>query len=85
MVTADEIAGVTIFAELGEPERERLSRAAADITLQPGEYAVHEGTRGHVLHPCGAIDVPVVVCERSTTVGWRSSQQAGAEVRERKT
>ena len=43
MVTADEIAGVAIFAELGEPERERLSRAAADITLQPGEYAVHEG------------------------------------------
>ena len=43
MVTADEIAGVTIFAELGEPARERLSRAAADITLQPGEYAVHEG------------------------------------------
>ena len=43
MVTADEIAGVAIFAELGEPERERLSRAAADITLQPGEFAVHEG------------------------------------------
>ncbi len=43
MVTADEIAGVAIFAELGAPECERLSRAAADITLQPGEYAVHEG------------------------------------------
>jgi thioredoxin reductase (NADPH) len=43
MVTADEIAGVAIFAELGEPERERLARAAADITLQPGEFAVHEG------------------------------------------
>jgi thioredoxin reductase (NADPH) len=43
MVTAEEIAGVTIFAALGPAERERLSRAAADISLSPGEYAVHEG------------------------------------------
>ena len=43
MVTADEIAGVTIFAALGAAEREQLSRAAADISLAPGEYAVHEG------------------------------------------
>ena len=43
MVTAEEIAAVTIFAELGEVERERISRAAADITLQPGEYAAVEG------------------------------------------
>ena len=43
MVTADEIAAVTIFAGLGEDERERISRAAADISLQPGEYAAHEG------------------------------------------
>jgi len=43
MVTADEIAGVTIFAALGAAERERLSRAAADISLLPGEYAAHEG------------------------------------------
>jgi thioredoxin reductase (NADPH) len=43
MVTADEIAEVTIFAGLDSAERERLSRVAADITLQPGEYAAHEG------------------------------------------
>jgi thioredoxin reductase (NADPH) len=43
MVTADEIARITIFAALGAAERERLSRAAADISLLPGEYAVHEG------------------------------------------
>ena len=43
MVTPEEIAGVTIFAELGAAERERLSRIAADVSLQPGEYAVHEG------------------------------------------
>jgi thioredoxin reductase (NADPH) len=43
VVTAEEIATVTIFAELGESEREQISRAAADITLQPGEYAAVEG------------------------------------------
>ena len=43
VVTAEEIAGVAVFAELGVPERERLARAAADITLLPAEYAVQEG------------------------------------------
>ncbi len=43
MVTADEVAQVSIFAGLGEPEREKLARVAADITLLPGEYAVQEG------------------------------------------
>src|SRR5205085_7361565 len=43
MVTADEIAEVAIFAALGAAERERLSRAAADISLLAGEYAAHEG------------------------------------------
>ena len=44
MVTADEIGAVAIFASLDASQRERLSRAAADITLVPGEYAAHEGS-----------------------------------------
>ena len=43
MVTADEIAGVAIFASLEPEERERLSRVAEDVRLSPGEYAAHEG------------------------------------------
>jgi thioredoxin reductase (NADPH) len=43
MVTPDEIAAIPLFASLGDAESERLSRAAADISLQPGEYAAHEG------------------------------------------
>jgi thioredoxin reductase (NADPH) len=43
MVTPEEIAQVTVFAGLGEAGRDRLSRVAADITLEPGEYAAHEG------------------------------------------
>ena len=44
MVTAEEIAQVTIFASLPAGERERLCRAAADISLLPGEYAAAEGS-----------------------------------------
>jgi thioredoxin reductase (NADPH) len=43
MVTVEEISGVALFAALGEAERERLARVAADITLLPGDYAAREG------------------------------------------
>jgi thioredoxin reductase (NADPH) len=43
MLTADDIAGVPVFAALDVRQRERLSQAAADITLTSGEYAAHEG------------------------------------------
>jgi thioredoxin reductase (NADPH) len=43
MVTAEEIAAIPLFAALGPEERERLSRASADVSLVAGEYAVHAG------------------------------------------
>src|SRR6185437_11394831 len=43
MVTAEEIAGIVVFEGLSEADRERLSRAAADISLAAGEYAAYEG------------------------------------------
>jgi thioredoxin reductase (NADPH) len=43
VVTAEEIARVAIFAELEPAERNRLSQVVADITLLPGEFAVHDG------------------------------------------
>jgi thioredoxin reductase (NADPH) len=43
MLTADDIGQVTIFAALDASDREALARAAADITLLPGEHAAHEG------------------------------------------
>ena len=43
MVTAEEIHRVSVFADLGPDECERLSRVAADVTLAPGESAAHEG------------------------------------------
>ena len=43
MLTAEDVARITIFAELDVADREKLARAAADITLMPGEHAAHEG------------------------------------------
>src|SRR5437763_36486 len=43
VITAEEIGGIPLFAGLGENERERLSRVAADVTLVAGEYAANEG------------------------------------------
>jgi thioredoxin reductase (NADPH) len=43
VVTADEIRSVSIFADLGPAECERLARIAADIRLQAGEHAIHAG------------------------------------------
>jgi thioredoxin reductase (NADPH) len=43
VVTADEIGQVDLFADLPSATRDRLSRVVADITLVPGESAVHEG------------------------------------------
>jgi thioredoxin reductase (NADPH) len=44
MVTAEEIAGIALFAALEPDARERLARAAADITLVPGEDAAPQGS-----------------------------------------
>jgi thioredoxin reductase (NADPH) len=43
MVTADEIGRIEVFEALSPADRERLARMAADISLEAGEYAVHEG------------------------------------------
>jgi thioredoxin reductase (NADPH) len=43
MVTAEEIGRFAVFAGLEPAELDRLALAMADITLSPGESAVHEG------------------------------------------
>jgi thioredoxin reductase (NADPH) len=43
MLTPDDIGRVAVFESLEPADRERLCRVAADISLGPGEYAVHEG------------------------------------------
>ncbi len=43
MVTVEEIGEFEAFAALEPADRERLCRVAADVSLGPGEYAVHDG------------------------------------------
>ena len=43
MVTPEELAAVELFSELDDAQRERLSRASADVSLAAGEYAANEG------------------------------------------
>ena len=43
LVTAEDIAAVRVFAALDLGDRQRLARAAADISLTPGEYAADQG------------------------------------------
>jgi thioredoxin reductase (NADPH) len=43
VVTAEEIAGIEVFAMLGAERQERLARGAADVILVAGEYAANEG------------------------------------------
>jgi thioredoxin reductase (NADPH) len=43
VVTAEEIGRIELFATLGDAARERLCRAAADVSLVAGEYAAQEG------------------------------------------
>jgi thioredoxin reductase (NADPH) len=43
VVTTEDIGTVSVLANLDHAARERLARAAADISLVPGEYAAHEG------------------------------------------
>jgi len=43
MVTSEEIGRFEVFADLDPAVCEQLCRAAADISIDPGDYAVHEG------------------------------------------
>jgi thioredoxin reductase (NADPH) len=43
VLTSEDVGRIELFAPLGPGERERLARAAADIVLDPGDYAVTTG------------------------------------------
>jgi thioredoxin reductase (NADPH) len=43
MVTAEEIEAVSLFEGLDRDARDRLSRVAADVLLEAGEYAANQG------------------------------------------
>jgi thioredoxin reductase (NADPH) len=81
MVTPDEIGQIGILANLSEPSRERLSKAAADITLVPGEWAVPEGgDRAFFAVLEGHIEAVKLVDGRERIVGSRAPGDVFGEV-----
>ena len=72
MVTAEEIGRVEVFADLESADRDWLSRVVADITLVPGESAVHEGDAPALFGVLeGRIDVHRLVDGVESVIGER--------------
>ena len=72
MVTPDELRAVPLFAPLEEPDLEWLCRVMADVSLSPGEFAVHDGDPPAlfaVLH--GEIEAVKVVDGDDRVIGRR--------------
>ena len=72
MLSIEDIRAIPLFATLAERELERLVRNSADIQLQAGEYAVHEGgERALFAVLSGKIEVVKQFDGISRTLGWR--------------
>jgi thioredoxin reductase (NADPH) len=81
MVTSDEIGRVTVFAGLEQADRERLCRVAADISLGPGEYAVHEGDEPALFGLLeGRIEVVKLVDGVERVIGERRPRDVFGEI-----
>jgi thioredoxin reductase (NADPH) len=72
MLTRDEVRAVPLFASLSDADLDRLLRTSADIRLNPGEYAVHEGgERALYAVLSGRIEVVKRFDGVERTLGWR--------------
>ena len=72
MLTPDEIRAVPLFASLSDASLDRLVRTSADIRLNAGEYAVHEGgERALYAVLSGKIEVVKLFDGVERTLGWR--------------
>jgi thioredoxin reductase (NADPH) len=81
LVTAEEIAGVSIFADLDSADRERLARASADITLADGEYAANPGDERALFALLeGSIEAVKIEDGIETVVGERNPGDVFGEV-----
>lgn len=73
MLTVDEIRTVPLFSTLEASELERLAENAADIQLEPGDFAVHEGgERALFAVISGKIQVVKLVDGIERHLGWRA-------------
>jgi thioredoxin reductase (NADPH) len=81
MVTAEDIGGITVFEALVPADRERLARAAADVSLEPGEWAAPEaGERALFAVLEGRIEAVKLVDGIERVVGRRDPGDIFGEV-----
>ncbi len=81
MLTAEDIAGISIFAGLGPAECDRLSRNAADMMLVPGEFAVHQGDERALFAVLeGRLETIGLIDGIPTVVGGREAGELFGEV-----
>jgi thioredoxin reductase (NADPH) len=72
MLMIDEVAALPLFSVLPAENLERLARTSADIHLNPGEFAVHEGGEPALFAVLsGKIEVVKTVDGVERTLGWR--------------
>jgi thioredoxin reductase (NADPH) len=81
VITPDDVSRISIFAELGEDDRVQLARAAADITLSPGDYAAQQGSERALFGLIeGCIEVVQTVDGVERIVGRRDPGEIFGEV-----
>ena len=81
MLTVDDIGAISVFSSLAPAELERLARTSADIQLNRGEFAVHEGgERALFAVLTGKIEVIKTYDGVERRLGWRNPGTIFGEV-----
>lgn len=81
MLLIDDIRAVPLFSTLEAAQLEYLAESAADMRLEPGEYAVHEGgERALFVVLSGKIEVVKLVDGVERQLGWRGPGAVFGEI-----
>ena len=72
MLTIEDVSAVPLFSTLPKNNLERLARTSADLHLNSGEFAVHEGGEPALFAVLsGKIEVVKMVDGIERHLGWR--------------
>lgn len=81
MLLIDDVRAVPLFSTLAPALLQRLAETSADIRLDPGEYAVHEGgERALFAVLAGRIEVVKLVDGIERHLGWRTAGAMFGEI-----
>jgi thioredoxin reductase (NADPH) len=81
MLTSDEVAAIPLFSMLPDVNLERLAQTSADLQLNTGEFAVHEGGEPALFAVLsGKIEVVKRIDGVERRLGWRSPGAIFGEV-----